>query len=75
MKRIKTFQQTADKREQQLIGAVISIMILRFLFIFIMGPMPQDAYYFFYSQHPALSYFDHPPDDRLPVKSVHYCIR
>lgn len=23
--------------------------------------MPQDAYYFFYSQHPSLSYFDHPP--------------
>ena len=22
---------------------------------------PQEAYYFFYSQHPALSYFDHPP--------------
>ncbi|MEO6537624.1 MAG: glycosyltransferase family 39 protein [Ferruginibacter sp.] len=26
-----------------------------------MGLMPQDAYYYFYSQHPALSYFDHPP--------------
>ncbi|HEY0273352.1 MAG TPA: glycosyltransferase family 39 protein, partial [Chitinophaga sp.] len=26
-----------------------------------MGMMPQDAYYFFYSQHLSLSYFDHPP--------------
>lgn len=26
-----------------------------------MGPMPQDAYYYFYSRHLALSYFDHPP--------------
>ncbi|MBC9932336.1 ArnT family glycosyltransferase [Chitinophaga qingshengii] len=26
-----------------------------------MGLMPQDAYYFFYGQHLALSYFDHPP--------------
>ncbi|OQP57671.1 hypothetical protein A3860_08550 [Niastella vici] len=25
-----------------------------------MGLMPQDAYYFFYSEHPALSYYDHP---------------
>ncbi len=23
--------------------------------------MPQEAYYFFYAEHPALSYFDHPP--------------
>ena len=23
--------------------------------------MPQDAYYYFYAQHPALCYFDHPP--------------
>jgi len=26
-----------------------------------MGLMPQDAYYSFYGEHPALSYFDHPP--------------
>jgi 4-amino-4-deoxy-L-arabinose transferase-like glycosyltransferase len=43
------------------IAIITIILILRLLFIFIMGPMPQDAYYFFYSQHPALSYFDHPP--------------
>ena len=55
------FQYFSDKKEQQLTGIISLIIILRFLFIFIMGPMPQDAYYFFYSQHPALSYFDHPP--------------
>ena len=43
------------------IAIITVILILRLVFIFIMGPMPQDAYYFFYSQHPALSYFDHPP--------------
>ncbi|WP_159442196.1 ArnT family glycosyltransferase [Chitinophaga niabensis] len=26
-----------------------------------MGLMPQDAYYYFYGEHPALSYYDHPP--------------
>lgn len=40
---------------------LIGIMLIRFISIWIMGPMPQDAYYFFYSQHPSLSYFDHPP--------------
>lgn len=38
-----------------------TILLMRFLAVFLMGPIPQDAYYFFYSQHPALSYFDHPP--------------
>lgn len=37
------------------------ILLIRLLFIGLMGPMPQDAYYFFYSEHLALSYFDHPP--------------
>jgi hypothetical protein len=34
---------------------------MRFLFTGIMGLMPQDAYYTFYGQHLALSYYDHPP--------------
>lgn len=50
-----------NKKRKQLTALVGTIIILRILFIFLMGPMPQDAYYFFYSQHPALSYFDHPP--------------
>lgn len=29
--------------------------------VFTMGMMPQDAYYYFYSEHLSLSYFDHPP--------------
>ncbi len=44
------------------------IIILRIVFIGLMGPMPQDAYYFFYSQHLALSYFDHPPAIALILK-------
>lgn len=49
------------KKRILLIAMFSIVVVLRFVFIFIMGPMPQDAYYFFYSQHPALSYFDHPP--------------
>lgn len=39
----------------------IAIFALRLLTNQFMGLMPQDAYYYFYSEHLALSYFDHPP--------------
>ena len=41
--------------------AFILVYIFRFLTSQFMGIMPQDAYYYFYSEHMALSYFDHPP--------------
>ncbi|HVI44081.1 MAG TPA: glycosyltransferase family 39 protein [Chitinophaga sp.] len=43
------------------VAAVIIIAALRLSCIWLMGLMPQDAYYYFYGQHLALSYFDHPP--------------
>lgn len=43
-----------------LIGFLI-IYLLRLLIVATMGIMPQDAYYYLYSEHLALSYFDHPP--------------
>jgi 4-amino-4-deoxy-L-arabinose transferase-like glycosyltransferase len=52
---------TYQNKERQLILIVMGIMLIRAVFLFVMGPMPQDAYYFLYSQHLALSYFDHPP--------------
>ena len=39
----------------------VSVMAMRLIMVFTMGLMPQDAYYYFYSTRPALSYFDHPP--------------
>jgi hypothetical protein len=56
---IKRFKSTALGKTA--FYMLITVILIRFLSIFFMGPMPQDAYYFFYSQHPALSYFDHPP--------------
>lgn len=38
-----------------------ALLVLRLLSAITMGLMPQDAYYHFYGQHLALSYFDHPP--------------
>ncbi|MBO9632464.1 MAG: glycosyltransferase family 39 protein [Chitinophagaceae bacterium] len=43
------------------LAAIIFLLVLRISFISVMGLMPQDAYYYFYSEHPDLSYFDHPP--------------
>lgn len=40
---------------------LITIYFIRLLVNQMMGLMPQDAYYYFYSEHLALSYFDHPP--------------
>lgn len=39
----------------------LAIYLMRFLIVLTMGIMPQDAYYYLYSEHLDLSYFDHPP--------------
>lgn len=49
------------KNDKITLAAIVIILLLRLLFIGHMGLMPQDAYYHFYGQHMALSYFDHPP--------------
>jgi hypothetical protein len=49
------------KKNGILFFAVGAIILLRLIFIGVMGLMPQDAYYDFYGEHLALSYYDHPP--------------
>src|SRR3954471_1873017 len=44
-----------------LIAILAGINLLRFAFAPTFELVPQEAYYFLYSQHLALSYFDHPP--------------
>ena len=39
----------------------LAIYLIRLLIVFTMGIMPQDAYYYLYSEHLDFSYFDHPP--------------
>ncbi len=48
-------------KKQRVLFFIVIILLLRFACIWLMGLMPQDAYYHFYGEHPALSYFDHPP--------------
>ena len=42
-------------------GILAFSFVLRFLYLGIVELMPQEAYYWNYAQHPALSYLDHPP--------------
>ncbi len=48
-------------KNRTLIIGLLAIFIIRLIIVFTMGIMPQDAYYYFYSEHIDLSYFDHPP--------------
>lgn len=46
---------------KHLLLATILLLCLRFLTAFLIDLSPQEAYYWNYAMHPALSYFDHPP--------------
>ena len=46
---------------KQLVGAIAALLCLRFVTAFLIELTPQEAYYWNYAMHPALSYFDHPP--------------
>ena len=40
---------------------LLAFVVIRFIVCVTMGIQPQDAYYYYYAEHLALSYFDHPP--------------
>ncbi len=40
---------------------IAGITLFRLIYIFFLPLIPQEAYYWYYAQYPALSYFDHPP--------------
>lgn len=47
-------------RKHPALSWVAGFQLFRFVLLPFMGLMPQDAYYYIYGQHLALSYFDHP---------------
>lgn len=55
MNRVRAFL-----KEYPAISIVIGFQLFRLLLLPFMGLMPQDAYYHFYGENLALSYFDHP---------------
>ncbi len=40
---------------------IVILSVLRLIYLLFIPITPQEAYYWYYIQHPALSYFDHPP--------------
>ena len=46
---------------KKLIYFISGVTVFRLLYAIILPIAPQEAYYWNYSRHPALSYFDHPP--------------
>ncbi len=61
IKRFRDDLHAAYTENRWLVLSALFILLLRLAFIGLMGLMPQDAYYTFYTEHPAASYFDHPP--------------
>ena len=49
---------SSQKNFYKFIGA---LFIIKLLYLFLIPITPQEAYYWYYSQNPDLSYFDHPP--------------
>ncbi len=49
------------KTDCLIVSSLIILIFLRILLTGFMGMMPQDAYYFFYSENLTLSYFGYPP--------------
>ncbi|MGI4020320.1 MAG: glycosyltransferase family 39 protein [Janthinobacterium lividum] len=47
-------------RQHPFLSILLGFQLFRFLLLPFFGLMPQDAYYNFYGEHLALSYFDHP---------------
>ncbi len=48
-------------KEKEFLFTIALFALLRIIAVAFMGLMPQDAYYTYYSDSLALSYFDHPP--------------
>src|SRR6185503_8349049 len=47
--------------DRHLLQAIILLIFLRLVSASLIDLSPQEAYYWNYARHPALSYFDHPP--------------
>lgn len=56
------------KRWPLVLGLLIAALLIRFIALIWTPLVPEEAYYWLYSQHPSLSYYDHPP-------MVAWCIR
>ncbi len=52
----------ADKRIEQFALLTLAVLAASRITLYLFaGPLPDEAYYWLWGQHPALSYYDHPP--------------
>ncbi|NEP63451.1 MAG: 4-amino-4-deoxy-L-arabinose transferase [Symploca sp. SIO2G7] len=51
----------ASKVFQFVLLPLVALLLLRLVFWFATFPNPDEAYYWLWGQHPAFSYYDHPP--------------
>jgi len=51
----------ASKVFQFILLPLVALLLLRLVFWFATFPNPDEAYYWLWGQHPAFSYYDHPP--------------
>ena len=51
----------ASKVFQSILLPLVAFLLLRLVFWFTAFPNPDEAYYWLWGQHPAFSYYDHPP--------------
>jgi len=58
-----------DAPDKLVVTIALIILIGRLIIIPFSGVMPQDAYYYMYSRHMSLSYFDHPAGVAVLLKA------
>lgn len=52
----------ASARNYGMLQAIAAFFItIKLVYVFVPGPIMDEAYYWMWGQHPGLSYFDHPP--------------
>lgn len=58
---MKRFFNTLDISTKHVLFFIAVLSLFRLIYILFIPITPQEAYYWYYIQRPALSYFDHPP--------------
>lgn len=60
-KSFKIFDQSFLSSRKNFYKFIGILFVLKLIYLFLIPITPQEAYYWYYSQNPDLSYFDHPP--------------
>src|SRR5215475_12417634 len=57
----RLFSRLPTRSESLIVWGIALLLLLRFIWATTINLSPQEAYYWNYAMHPALSYLDHPP--------------